>query len=224
MKYVGTTLKLAAAAAVAAGSMAFGPAAQAGVCVSDVWVDDSLPLCDGFVAEVGDKRIEILDFDANNNNGFGIELRQSGMFYDVVIDWFTDTGNGPNQGSDTAGLSGFVNYLLTITNPLYQFNTVSLSQDAAAPTSGGSQWVQKTVTPDVGDIIQLEVIGSGSDGPIFFQEGVRSVTVRDEFLAQGGQLIVSDVNEFTQDIPAPATVLLFGAGLLGLGLKRRKQA
>ncbi len=227
MNVLSATVKIAAAAALATGVLTTVPAAQAVPCVSDAWVNPAADLCSGFTSTVGDKTLTILNFDKNPNNGFELELTFAGGFYDVTIDWFTEVigGGVPDEGSDPInGLDGFIEYSLDITpagvNAGYVFNTVALNQNAESPVIGGSQSVIKAFNGQ-----ELSVVSTGVDGPVDISGlELTSLLVVDSFSATGPERIVSNVNEFTQVIPAPASVLLFGAGLLGLGLIRRKRA
>lgn len=159
---------------------------------------------------VGD--LTVTGFDLNLDDGtFDIEIySKSGSYLGFETDasaWsLIDTGSVTSAGIDLATFFDVSDFLLSglSTTSLYITTTGSTAMNYTNGSSAGS------VYADNGELQILEGVGKSAGFGSTFSPRIWNGSIYYETAGSGSS------------VPAPASILLFGLGLVGIGLSRRK--
>lgn len=176
------------------------------------YVSSTLTLAEKNLVKVSIAEVEVAGVDA----------------YGVNFD-FTALNLGAGLTNESPNIEYNANVLATSDE---WFNNVRLDTSGQLLTGTATYGATKHITPNVGSIIDLVSVNGSFDGPKVFTNqpnNPKALNVLETFNASAGGFLQSSANSYLVSArllttPEPGTLLLFGAGLAGLGLFGRRKS
>lgn len=181
-----------------------------------------------------DKVLSDLSFSDNIPDGTAftvdVEFVPTGDTFNVRLGGITGAAN---QTFDYA-------YTISIDDPTNRFKFVGLTQNAGSQApditstktfqafDGDGNQVDLSGNPSTDDIV-LTVSGTDTANTGDFAGDIKTITVQDQIVAAANAIFNSLTNEFQQarvtiEVPVPASLALFGFGLVAMGYRLRRKA
>ncbi len=145
----------------------------------------------------------------------------------ILVDWKQGTQSGWNAGMNMSRVTGSIDTCGTCTTSNAWLHNGNVSVLTSATTLGNVGWADNTeylfdivftstlIQVKVDGVLQFSVNGAFEDGSFgfynFSQPNVRYAGITEELVIEREQL------------PEPGTLAIFGLGLAGLGLMRRRK-